>query len=118
MATTKTTASTPVEPSAETPAIEAPVASTPVAAPIANTPILGVTSLVTAIVSIALAQPLLAIVAIALGFVGRTREPANVTTANWGIALGFISLFGGLILVTLGIIAFVPLALSSAIWGW
>jgi hypothetical protein len=117
MATTKSTASTPVD---ETPAIEATVPDTAAAstAPIANTPILSITSLVTAILSFALAQPLLAIVAIVLGFVGRTRESANVTTANWGIALGFISLFGGLILVMLGIIAFVPLAISSAIWGW
>jgi hypothetical protein len=37
--------------------------------------------------------------AIVLGFLARTREPASRSMANWGIVLGFVSLFGWLLLL-------------------
>lgn len=39
------------------------------------------------------------VAAIILGFLARTREPASRTMANWGIVLGFVSLFGWLLLL-------------------
>lgn len=67
-------------------------------------------SLVLGITGIALGQGLLAVAAIVLGFVARSREPQAVTTANWGIVLGFVGTFGGLILGLLGLAAFLPFA--------
>ena len=112
MATTKTTIPTPVTDASVTPAIEAPAVS---AAP-TNT--MSVVAVVSGILSFVVAQPVLAIVAIVLGILARRREPAAITTANWAIVLGVVSLFGGFIIAMLGIAAVLPFAFSSAFWAW
>lgn len=49
---------------------------------------------------------ILPIVAIVLGFVARRQEPAGRTFALWGIILGFVGLFGWMLL-PLAAVAFV-----------
>jgi hypothetical protein len=56
------------------------------------------------------------IAAIVLGFVARPRETAGRVFANWGIALGFVMLFGWVLLLVLGVAVFAPLALLGLHW--
>lgn len=112
MATTTTTT-----PDDITPALEATPQPAPVAAPVvANT--FSITSLVLGILGIGLGQPLLGIGAIVLGFVARPREPQALTTSTWGIVLGFIATFGGLLLGLVGLVVFAPLWIGGTIGGW
>jgi hypothetical protein len=77
-----------------TPAVDQ--AATPASATAGNT--YSVLGLVLSILSIPLGMGPLAIAGVILGFVGRTKEPAAVTTANWAIIVGFLSLFGWILL--------------------
>ena len=53
-----------------------------------------------------------------LGFVARGKEPASVTTANWAIVVGLLSLFGWIILGAIGFAIFAPFALGAWATGW
>jgi hypothetical protein len=75
-----------------------------------------VVGLVLSILSIPLGMGPLAIAGVILGFVGRSKEPAAVTTANWAIVVGFLSLFGW-ILLGLGA-AFVALPWAVGAWSF
>jgi hypothetical protein len=74
----------------------------------------GVLGLVLSILSIPTGTAPFAIAGIVLGFVGRSKEQANQTTSNWAIIVGFVSLFGWVILAMLGLALLIPLVLS----GW
>jgi hypothetical protein len=89
-----------------TPAVES---ATPAAAPAASNTY-SVLGLVLSILSIPLGMGPLAIAGVVLGFLGRTREPASVTTANWAIIVGLISLFGWVFLAIAGVVLFAPFA--------
>ena len=68
---------------------------------------LSVLALVLGIVSLVFGQTFfLPVAAIVLGFLARTREPASRTMGTWGIVLGFVSLFGWLLLL-------IPLAIFT-----
>ena len=105
--TTATTAQTPVVAPAEFPA-----------APAAPTSVFSTTALVLAIVGIVLGQGFISVGAIIFGFVARAKEPASRLTANWGLVLGFIGVFGGIVLAIIGAVAFLPLWLAGAFNGW
>ena len=47
-----------------------------------------------------------------------TREPQGRNMANWGIALGFVGVFGWLLFAIIGFAFFAPFALWGAGWGW
>jgi hypothetical protein len=76
----------------------------------------GVLGLVLSILSIPTGTAVFAVAGIVLGFIGRSKEPATVTTSNWAIIVGFVSLFGWVLIALLGLALFIPLALSGA-WG-
>jgi len=76
----------------------------------------GVLGLVLSILSIPTGTGPFAIAGIVLGFLGRSKDPANATVSNWAIIVGFVSLFGWVIVALLGLAIFIPLALSGA-WG-
>ena len=101
--------------------VEAPVPAPAEQTPAAASTGLSITALVLGITGIALGQGLLSIGGIIFGFVARTREPAGRLTANWGLVLGFVGLFGGLILGIIGFAAFAPLWVGFGawdMWGW
>jgi uncharacterized membrane protein len=79
---------------------------------------LSVVSLVLGIAGILLGQALVAIAAIVLGFVARTREPQAITTANWGLVLGFVGLFGGFVLGILAFFGLGPILLLGSLPFW
>jgi hypothetical protein len=76
----------------------------------------GVLGLVLSILSIPTGTAVFAVAGIVLGFFGRSKDTANQTTSNWAIIVGFVSLFGWVIIALLGLALFIPLALSGA-WG-
>jgi hypothetical protein len=90
-----------------TPVDEAPVA----ASTTGNT--YSVLGLVLSILSIPLGMGPLAIAGVILGFVGRTKEPTAVTTANWAIVVGLLSLFGWVLLAITGAVLFAPWAFGA-----
>ena len=65
------------------------------------------------IAGIALGQWLLSVAAIVLGFVARNREPGARLMANWGLVLGFVGVFGGILFGIIGFAAFAPLWLGG-----
>jgi len=73
----------------------------------------GVIGLVLSIVSIPFAMGPLAIAGVILGFIGRSKEPQNVTTANWAIGVGLVSLFGWIVLGLLGAMLALPFAITA-----
>ncbi|WP_166873087.1 DUF4190 domain-containing protein [Salinibacterium sp. ZJ450] len=74
---------------------------------------LSILALVLGIVSLVFGQTFfIPVAAIVLGFLARTREPASRTMGTWGIVLGFVSLFGWL-LVILPILFFGPFLLFA-----
>jgi hypothetical protein len=102
-----------------TTAIPSPSAAQPsAAAPTTNT--LSIVSLALGIAGILLGQGLLAAAAIVLGFVARSREPHGIATANWGLALGFVGLFGGLLVAMLAFFGLAPLFFVGSLpfWGF
>ena len=107
---------TPSTPAATT----EPVAPAPAVAPAAAAPIAGfsITALVLGITGIVLGQWLLSVGAIVFGFVARSKEPSARLMANWGLVLGFVGTFGGLLLAIMGIAFFAPLAIWGAFAPW
>lgn len=89
---------------------------TPAAASAGNT--LSIVSVALGIAGILLGQWLLAVAAIVLGFVARSREPQGITTANWGLVLGFVGVFGGLLLGILAFFGLAPLFLFGSLPFW
>lgn len=89
---------------------EAPQPVTAAAEPVtpATTNGFSITALVLGISGIALGQWLLAVAAIVFGFVARTREPGGRLMANWGLVLGFVGVFGGILLGIIGFAVFAP----------
>ena len=94
-----------------TPAVES---ATPAEAPTASNTY-SVLGLVLSILSIPLGMGPLAVAGVILGFLGRTREPAAVTTANWAIVVGLLSLFGWVLLAIAGVVLFAPWALGACV---
>jgi len=90
----------------------------PAAAPAATTNGFSIAALVLGISGIALGQGLLAVAAIVLGFIARTREPSGRLMANWGLVLGFVGLFGGILFGIIGFAAFAPFWLAGGLGGW
>ncbi|MBX3195081.1 MAG: DUF4190 domain-containing protein [Microbacteriaceae bacterium] len=102
-----TTTSNPTD----TPAIAAP-------APAATTNGFSITALVLGITGIVLGQWLLSVVAVVIGFVARSKEPAARLMANWGLVLGFVGVFGGILLGIIGLTLFAPLAFWGVVTPW
>ena len=102
------------------PSSAAPAESLAPAAPAATTTTNGfsITALVLGITGIALGQWLLSVAAIVLGFIARNREPGSRLMANWGLVLGFVGVFGGILFGIIGLAAFVPFWLSGGLGGW
>lgn len=98
-----------------TPSIES-TAHTTVPETTSNT--YSVLGLVLSILSIPTGMGPLAIAGIILGFIARGKEPAAVTTANWAIIVGLLSLFGWIILAVIGFVMFAPFALGAWATGW
>jgi hypothetical protein len=88
------------------------------AAPAAASTVFSTTALVLSIVGIVLGQGFISVVALVFGFVARSKEPTGRVSANWGIALGFVGLFGGILLAIIGAAAFLPLWIAGAVGGW
>ena len=96
-----------------------PYAPQPTAAPVPGaTNGFSISSLILGIASIPTGLTLLGVAAIVLGFVGRSKEPQARAFSTWGIWLGFIGVFGWLIVAVLGIILAAPFALLGFGWGW
>jgi hypothetical protein len=70
------------------------------------------------ITGIVLGQALLSIAAIVFGFVARNRELNGRLVGNWGIVLGFVGVFGGIVIGLLGIATILPFFLVGGIGGW
>ena len=88
----------------------------PSAAPAANG--FSITALVLGITGIVFGQWLLSIAAIVFGFVARNREPGARLMANWGLVLGFVGVFGGILFGIIGFAAFAPFWLAGGLGGW
>jgi hypothetical protein len=90
----------------------------PVAVPATAPNGFSITALVLGITGIAFGQWFLSIAAIVFGFVARNREPGARIMANWGLVLGFVGAFGGILFGIIGIAAFAPLWIGAGFWGW
>jgi hypothetical protein len=55
------------------------------------------------------------IAAIILGFLARTREPASRTMSTWGIVLGFVSLFGWVVVGLISLIVAAPFLIFAVL---
>ena len=92
---------------------EAIAATTP-----ATTNGFSITALVLGIAGIALGQWLLSVAAVVLGYIARNREPASRLMANWGLVLGFVGVFGGILFAIVGFAAFVPFWVAGGFGLW
>lgn len=73
---------------------------------------LSILSLVAAIASIPLGHwVILPVAAIVLGFIARQREPWARNMSTWGIALGFVILFGWVVIGAIAASFWLPFAL-------
>ena len=90
------------------PAVETATTSAPTTS---NT--YSVLGLVLSVLSLPLGMGPLAVAGVVLGFLGRTKEPAAVTTANWAIVVGLLSLFGWVLLAITGAVLFAPWAFGA-----
>ena len=102
--------------SATTANTSSPSAQTAPAGTATNT--LSIVSLALGISGILLGQGLLAAAAVVLGFLARSREPHGIATANWGLVLGFVGLFGGLVFGILAFFGAAPLFLLGSLPFW
>ena len=97
----------------------APAESIAPAAPAATAPNgFSITGLVLGITGIVFGQWLLSVAAIVFGFVARNREPSARLMANWGLVLGFVGVFGGILFGIIGFAAFAPFWLAGGLGGW
>lgn len=97
--------------------LTAPAEPTVAASAAAGSNTYSVLGVVLSILSIPTGMGPLAVAGIVLGFLGRTREPASITTANWAIIVGFVSLFGWILLAFMGAVLFAPFALGAWAFG-
>lgn len=98
------------------PAVEAPAATAPeTAAPTKNS--LSLTGLILSIISIPTGLAPLAIVGVVLGFIGRRDEPVAHNLSSWAIILGFISLFGWILLGFAALMFALPFAFGAWMFG-
>ena len=109
----------------ETTAIPAATDNVAPAAPATQAHTYGLIGLVLSILSIPSGTGIFAVAGIVLGFIGRSKDPANSTTSNWAIIVGFVSLFGWVVVALLGLAILIPFALSGAWdggswggWNW
>lgn len=91
-----------------------PAAATPASA----TNGFSIASLVLGIASIPTGWAIAGILAIVFGFLARSREPQGRTMSTWGIVLGFVGLFGWVIIGLLGLAFVAPFALWGGVFGW
>jgi hypothetical protein len=98
--------------------IDPSTTTAPTAAPASTTGTLSIVSLALGIAGILMGQWLLAVAAIVLAAIARSREPHAVATANWGLALGFVGVFGGLVLGILAFFGLAPLLLLGSLPFW
>jgi len=77
-----------------------------------------IASLVLGIASIPTGWAIAGILAIVFGFLARTREPLGSTMSTWGIVLGFVGVFGWLVVAILGLAIVAPFAVWGAAFGW
>lgn len=101
-----------------TPAPALDAADTAAPAPVAETRGFSITALVLGITGIVLGQAWVSIAAIVFGFVARAKEPGSRLMANWGLVLGFVGVFGGILLALLGLAAVAPFVLWGVIGPW
>jgi hypothetical protein len=108
--------------------LTAPDLPTPAAADLPTTPAqraaaqangtLGILSLIAGIAGIVLAHTLVVpAAAIVLGFFARSKEPAPHGFATWGIVLGFVGLFGWILVGLLAAAFAIPLFAGHSL-GW
>jgi hypothetical protein len=88
------------------------------AAPATTTNGFSITALVLGITGIALGQWFLSVAAIVFGFVARNREPGARLMANWGLVLGFVGTFGGILFGIIGLTVFAPFWLAGGFGAW
>jgi len=89
-------------------------ASNPYRAQQQSTKTLGILSLIGGAASIVFGQlVILPIAAIILGFISRSKEPDAKAFATWGIVLGFLSLFGWIIIALVAAALAAPLFIFS-----
>ena len=114
------TTTAPKTPVAEIPATIAPAPVPATSVPATAAGGFSITALVLGIAGIALGQGLLSIAAIVFGFVARNKEPQSRIMANWGLVLGLVGVFGGILLSIVGVLAFVPFAagFGGLTWGF
>ena len=113
MTTTEAPTTTPID--APTPIENGETSTaTPSAAPAERT--MSIVALVLAIASLVLGYTFLVpAAAIVLGFLAHRREPAGRNLATWSIILGFLAIFGWIIIAALGVAAITPFFLFSLI---
>ena len=78
---------------------------------------MSIAALVLSISSIVVGQGVFAVLGIVFGFIARGQEPAHRTLSNWGIVIGFVSLFAWVVFAIIGIAVFAPLALFGLAAG-
>lgn len=71
-----------------------------------------ITSLVLSGASILLGQGVLAVAGLVFGFLARSREPGARAFSTWGIVLGFVSLFGWILVGAIGLVVATPFLLG------
>lgn len=112
MTDTATTTVSPTPVAAATESLDASRAAERVVAP---TRALSLVSLLLSASALLTGMGLLAVAGVVAGFVARRDEPAHRTLSTWGIVVGFVALFGWVVLVLVGLVAVVPFWLSGAL---
>ena len=77
-----------------------------------------VLGLVLSILSIPTGMGPLAVAGIVLGFLGRAKEPAARTLADWAIIVGFLALFWWVGFAIMAAAVLLPVVLTGAWYGW
>jgi hypothetical protein len=77
-----------------------------------------VIGLVLSVLSIVVAMTPLAIVGIVFGFIGHRNEPAGRTMSIWAIVVGFVSLFGWLLVALAAAGIALPFFFGAWAFGW
>ena len=82
---------------------------------VAPTKTFGILSLVAGIVGFVAAHTVvIPVAAIVLGFIARAKEPGSQKFANWGIVLGFVALFGWILVALLAASVALPFFIGHA----